>query len=66
MGMSHDYEAAIMEGSNLIRVGTAIFVKETIRNRFNKRMIRTKDNEISKRFKGGRKMGEGLFYKLKT
>jgi pyridoxal phosphate enzyme (YggS family) len=25
MGMSHDYEAAIMEGSNLIRVGTAIF-----------------------------------------
>lgn len=25
MGMSHDYEAAILEGSNLIRVGTAIF-----------------------------------------
>ncbi|MDF2653605.1 MAG: YggS family pyridoxal phosphate-dependent enzyme [Bacillota bacterium] len=25
MGMSHDYEAAIMEGSNMIRVGTAIF-----------------------------------------
>ena len=25
MGMSHDFEAAIMEGSNLIRVGTAIF-----------------------------------------
>ena len=25
MGMSHDYEAAIQEGSNLIRVGTAIF-----------------------------------------
>ncbi len=25
MGMSHDYEAAISEGSNLIRVGTAIF-----------------------------------------
>jgi PLP dependent protein len=25
MGMSHDYESAIMEGSNLIRVGTAIF-----------------------------------------
>lgn len=25
MGMSHDYEVAIMEGSNLIRVGTAIF-----------------------------------------
>lgn len=25
MGMSHDYGAAILEGSNLIRVGTAIF-----------------------------------------
>jgi len=25
MGMSHDYEAAIMEGSNVIRIGTAIF-----------------------------------------
>lgn len=25
MGMSHDYEEAIMEGSNLIRIGTAIF-----------------------------------------
>lgn len=25
MGMSHDYEAAILEGSNMIRVGTAIF-----------------------------------------
>jgi len=25
MGMSHDYEVAIMEGSNLIRIGTAIF-----------------------------------------
>ena len=25
MGMSHDYEVAILEGSNLIRVGTAIF-----------------------------------------
>ena len=25
MGMSHDYEVAIEEGSNLIRVGTAIF-----------------------------------------
>lgn len=25
MGMSHDYEAAILEGSNVIRVGTAIF-----------------------------------------
>lgn len=25
MGMSHDYEVAIQEGSNLVRVGTAIF-----------------------------------------
>ena len=25
MGMSHDYEVAILEGSNFIRVGTAIF-----------------------------------------
>ena len=25
MGMSHDYEAAILEGSNMIRIGTAIF-----------------------------------------
>lgn len=25
MGMSHDFEVAIREGSNLIRVGTAIF-----------------------------------------
>ncbi|MEG1585006.1 MAG: YggS family pyridoxal phosphate-dependent enzyme, partial [Anaerovorax sp.] len=25
MGMSHDFEVAIEEGSNLIRVGTAIF-----------------------------------------
>jgi len=25
MGMSHDFEAAIMEGSNLVRIGTAIF-----------------------------------------
>ena len=25
MGMSHEYEVAILEGSNLIRVGTAIF-----------------------------------------
>jgi pyridoxal phosphate enzyme (YggS family) len=25
MGMSHDFEAAILEGSNMIRVGTAIF-----------------------------------------
>jgi len=29
MGMSHDYEAAILEGSNLIRVGTAIFGERT-------------------------------------
>jgi len=25
MGMSHDYEAAILEGSNMVRVGTGIF-----------------------------------------
>ncbi len=25
MGMSHDFEAAIMEGSNMVRIGTAIF-----------------------------------------
>jgi uncharacterized pyridoxal phosphate-containing UPF0001 family protein len=25
MGMSHDLEAAILEGSTLVRVGTAIF-----------------------------------------
>jgi uncharacterized pyridoxal phosphate-containing UPF0001 family protein len=25
MGMSHDLEAAIMEGSTLLRIGTAIF-----------------------------------------
>ena len=25
MGMTHDFEVAILEGSNLIRVGTAIF-----------------------------------------
>lgn len=25
MGMSHDYEAAILEGSNMVRIGTAIF-----------------------------------------
>jgi len=25
MGMSNDYEVAIREGSNLVRVGTAIF-----------------------------------------
>ena len=27
MGMSHDLEAAIQEGSTLVRVGTAIFGK---------------------------------------
>ncbi len=32
MGMSHDYEAAIMEGSNLIRIGTAIFGERNYRN----------------------------------
>ena len=25
MGMSNDYEDAILEGSNMVRVGTAIF-----------------------------------------
>jgi uncharacterized pyridoxal phosphate-containing UPF0001 family protein len=25
MGMSHDYQAAIKEGANLVRVGSAIF-----------------------------------------
>jgi uncharacterized pyridoxal phosphate-containing UPF0001 family protein len=25
MGMSHDFEAAIMEGATIVRVGTAIF-----------------------------------------
>jgi hypothetical protein len=25
MGMSHDYEIAIEEGANLLRIGTAIF-----------------------------------------
>jgi uncharacterized pyridoxal phosphate-containing UPF0001 family protein len=25
MGMSHDFEVAVHEGSNLIRIGTAIF-----------------------------------------
>jgi pyridoxal phosphate enzyme (YggS family) len=29
MGMSHDYEAAIEEGSTIVRVGTAIFGKRT-------------------------------------
>ena len=32
MGMSHDYEAAILEGSNLIRVGTAIFGERNYNN----------------------------------
>jgi uncharacterized pyridoxal phosphate-containing UPF0001 family protein len=27
MGMSHDYEAAVEEGSTIVRVGTAIFGK---------------------------------------
>jgi hypothetical protein len=31
MGMSHDFEAAIEEGSTIVRVGTAIFGKRTIR-----------------------------------
>jgi hypothetical protein len=31
MGMSHDYEAAIQEGATLVRVGTAIFGKRTVR-----------------------------------
>lgn len=31
MGMSHDYEAAIEEGATLVRVGTAIFGKRTVR-----------------------------------
>jgi uncharacterized pyridoxal phosphate-containing UPF0001 family protein len=25
MGMSHDFEIAVIEGANLIRIGTAIF-----------------------------------------
>ena len=25
MGMSHDYEAAVKNGSNIVRVGSAIF-----------------------------------------
>ena len=29
MGMSHDFEAAIEEGSTMVRVGTAIFGKRT-------------------------------------
>jgi PLP dependent protein len=31
MGMSHDFEVAIAEGSTLVRVGTAIFGKRTVR-----------------------------------
>ena len=31
MGMTNDYELAIEEGSNMIRVGSAIFGKEIIR-----------------------------------
>ena len=30
MGMSHDFEAAIEEGSTMVRVGTAIFGKRTL------------------------------------
>jgi len=33
MGMSHDYKAAIYEGSNLIRIGTAIFGERNYGNR---------------------------------
>ena len=31
MGMSHDFEAAVEEGATMVRVGTAIFGKRTIR-----------------------------------
>jgi uncharacterized pyridoxal phosphate-containing UPF0001 family protein len=31
MGMSHDYEAAVEEGATIVRVGTAIFGKRTVR-----------------------------------
>jgi pyridoxal phosphate enzyme (YggS family) len=31
MGMSHDFEAAIEEGSTMVRVGTAIFGKRTVK-----------------------------------
>jgi uncharacterized pyridoxal phosphate-containing UPF0001 family protein len=31
MGMSHDLEVAIQEGATLVRVGTAIFGKRTVR-----------------------------------
>ncbi|MCB4791106.1 MAG: YggS family pyridoxal phosphate-dependent enzyme [Elusimicrobia bacterium] len=32
MGMSHDFEAAIEEGSNMVRIGTAIFGERAIQN----------------------------------
>jgi hypothetical protein len=32
MGMSHDFEVAIQEGATLVRVGTAIFGKRTVRS----------------------------------
>jgi pyridoxal phosphate enzyme (YggS family) len=31
MGMSHDFEVAIQEGATIVRVGTAIFGKRTVR-----------------------------------
>ena len=31
MGMSHDFEAAVEEGATVVRVGTAIFGKRTVR-----------------------------------
>jgi hypothetical protein len=31
MGMSHDFDVAIQEGATLVRVGTAIFGKRTVR-----------------------------------
>ncbi len=31
MGMSHDFEVAIQEGATMVRVGTAIFGKRTVR-----------------------------------
>jgi pyridoxal phosphate enzyme (YggS family) len=31
MGMSHDFEAAVEEGATLVRVGTAIFGKRTVK-----------------------------------
>ena len=30
MGMSHDFEVAVQEGSTLVRVGTAIFGRRTL------------------------------------